>query len=73
MKEFTDYYKVLGIDETATQEEVREAFRRRVRELSPGPKLDDTVREEFEKLAQARDVLTDPDARRKYNKQYNNI
>lgn len=70
MKEFVDYYKILGINERATTEQVNEAFRKKVAELRPDIRLDETTREAFEQLKAARSTLIDPHTRRDYDIQH---
>jgi len=66
-----DYYKVLGIAPTATQEEIRKAYRMLSKkyhpDLNPDLKLysDDRMKE----LVEAYNVLNDPDSRKEYDKQ----
>ncbi|CAG8638304.1 10487_t:CDS:2, partial [Paraglomus occultum] len=73
MDELPDYYVVLGINNTATSSEIRDAYKLRALETHPDryPIIDSTVtREEatkaFQKVADAYFVLSDPTQREKY-------
>ncbi len=69
MAQREDYYKTLGIKRTATQEEIRKAYRRLARkyhpDLNPGDKASE---EKFKYLSEAYDVLSDPKKRDVYDK-----
>jgi molecular chaperone DnaJ len=63
-----DYYEVLGIDRGADEAEVKKAFRRLARELHPDVNAHDPEAEEkFKEVAEAYEVLTDPDRRQVYD------
>lgn len=63
-----DYYNVLGVPRTATDKEIRSAYRKLARkyhpDLNPGDK---TAEARFKELQTAYDVLSDPDKRKKYD------
>ncbi len=58
MEEFKDYYKILGIIDNASQEDIEKAFRIKVKEIRPDINLDEITRREFELLQEARKTLT---------------
>lgn len=59
-----DLYSELGLDPDASDEEIQEAFRKKALETHPDAGGD---REDFEAMILARDVLIDPDRRKKYD------
>lgn len=68
-KEFKDYYKVLGIGETAGDAEIRKAFRKLALEFHPDHHPDDPGREEkFKVISEAYGVLIHPEKRREYDR-----
>jgi molecular chaperone DnaJ len=63
-----DYYKVLGVGETATPKEITKAYRKLARELHPDKNPGDAAAEErFKQVAAAYDVLGDADKRKEYD------
>lgn len=63
-----DYYSVLGVPRTASDKEIRSAYRKLARkyhpDLNPGDK---TAEARFKELQAAYDVLSDPEKRKKYD------
>src|ERR1700751_4023038 len=64
-----DYYEVLGVDRTATDEEIKRAYRKLAVKFHPDKNPDDPHAEEkFKELGEAYDVLMDPDKRAAYDR-----
>ena len=65
---FIDYYKVLGIEKDATQEEIRKAYRKQAKRYHPDINKDDPqAKERFQEINEANEVLGDPEKRKKYD------
>jgi curved DNA-binding protein len=66
--DFKDYYASLGVPKTATDAEIKRAYRKLARkhhpDLNPGDK---TAEAKFKEINEANEVLSDPDKRRKYD------
>ncbi len=66
--EFIDYYKVLGVSKTATQDEIRAAYRKLARKHHPDLNPNDKeANKRFQQINEANEVLSDPDKRKKYD------
>jgi curved DNA-binding protein len=67
--EFQDYYRTLGVPKTATQAEIKKAYRRLAREWHPDRRPGDKAAERrFKELNEANAVLSDPGKRAKYDR-----
>jgi curved DNA-binding protein len=66
--DFKDYYATLGLAKTATDKEIKQAFRKLARKYHPDVNPGDKAAEaRFKEINEANEVLSDPDKRRKYD------
>ncbi len=66
---FIDYYKTLGIAKTATEAEIKKAYRKMARKYHPDVNPNDKASEEkFKEVSEANEVLSNPENRKKYDK-----
>ncbi len=78
--EYKDYYKVLGVERSATQDQIKKAYRKLAVKYHPDKNPGDKAAEEkFKEISEAYQVLGNEDSRKKYDeiganwKQYENM
>jgi curved DNA-binding protein len=66
--EFKDYYKILGVDKNATQDDIKKAYRKLAMKYHPDRNPSDkSAEEKFKEITEANEVLSDPEKRKKYD------
>ncbi len=64
----TDYYKILGVNKTASDNEIKKAYRKLAMKYHPDRnKGDKEAEEKFKKISEAYAVLSDPEKRKQYD------
>lgn len=68
MAKFIDYYKILGVDRSIPQDDIKAAYRKRSKQFHPDLHPDDPkAKAKFQLLNEAYAVLSDPEKRKKYD------
>ncbi len=65
--EYKDYYAFLGVPKSATQAEIKKAYRKLARELHPDTNEDPAAEKRFKDANEAHAVLADPQKRKQYD------
>lgn len=67
--EYVDYYKILGLEKNASEEDIKKAYRKLARKYHPDLNPNDKgANKKFQEINEANEVLSDPEKRKKYDK-----
>lgn len=65
---YIDYYKILGVDKNASQDDIKKAFKKLARKYHPDLNPNDpNAKQRFQEINEANEVLGDPEKRKKYD------
>ena len=65
--DFKDYYKTLGVDNDASQGDIKRAYRKLARQYHPDINKKEGAEEKFKELSEANEVIGDPEKRAAYD------
>lgn len=67
--QFIDYYKILGVPKTASESDIKKAYRKLARKYHPDLNPNDKIAEaKFKEINEANEVLSHPENRKKYDR-----
>ena len=65
--QFKDYYKIMEVDESASEAEIKKAYRRLARKYHPDVSKEEEAEQKFKDLGEAYEVLKDKEKRQEYD------
>ena len=65
--EFKNYYEILGVEKTATPDDIKKAYKKLARKYHPDVSKENNAEQKFKELGEAYEVLKDPSKREEYN------
>src|SRR5215470_18246952 len=67
MADSRDFYEILGVPQSASQDEIQQAYRKLARAYHPDVNSDPAAEDRFKDISEAYAVLSDPQTRRRYD------